>query len=126
MNPRRRNLLSVGAAAAVLGLTLSARELRAQARAPRPKVVKIVAKRFEYTPRAVTLKKGEPVILELTTLDVVMGFNLPDFNLRADIIPDKVTRVAFVPDKTGTFTFVCDIFCGSGHEEMQGTITVVA
>jgi cytochrome c oxidase subunit II len=30
-----------------------------------------------------------------------------------------------VPDKTGTFIFVCDVFCGSGHERMQGTITVV-
>jgi len=29
-----------------------------------------------------------------------------------------------VPDKTGTFTFVCDIFCGTGHEEMDGTIEV--
>jgi heme/copper-type cytochrome/quinol oxidase subunit 2 len=25
----------------------------------------------------------------------------------------------------GTFTFLCDIFCGDGHERMQGTITVV-
>jgi cytochrome c oxidase subunit 2 len=123
MDLRRRHF-SIGAAAAVLGLTSSAGYLRAQAPA-RPRVIKIVAKRFEYTPSHVTLKKSEPVILELTTRDVVMGFKLPDFNLRADMVPDKVTRVPFVPDKTGTFIFLCDIFCGSGHEEMQGSLTVV-
>ena len=93
--------------------------------APSPKVIKIGAKRFEYTPGTLTLKKGEPVVFEFSSEDVVMGFNLPDFNLRADIVPDKVTRVEFTPNKTGTFVFLCDIFCGSGHEEMQGSVTVI-
>jgi cytochrome c oxidase subunit 2 len=117
--------LRIAAAAAVLALGSIASYVAAQAAAPRERVIKISAKRFDYTPGHLTLKKGEPVIFELTTRDVLMGLNLPDFNLRADIIPDKVTRVRFVPDKTGTFTFLCDIFCGTGHEQMQGSITVV-
>jgi cytochrome c oxidase subunit 2 len=28
------------------------------------------------------------------------------------------------PDKSGTFTFLCDVFCGTGHEEMSGTLIV--
>jgi len=32
----------------------------------------------------------------------------------------------FTPDKVGTFTFLCDIFCGDGHEGMSGTMKVVA
>jgi cytochrome c oxidase subunit II len=117
--------LRIAATAAVLALGSIASYVAAQAAAPREKVIKISAKRFDYTPGHLTLKKGEPVIFELTTRDVLMGLNLPDFNLRADIVPDKVTRVRFVPDKTGTFTFLCDIFCGTGHEQMQGSITVV-
>lgn len=35
-------------------------------------------------------------------------------------------EVAMTPDKVGEFTFVCDVFCGSGHENMEGTIRVVA
>ena len=97
----------------------------AEAAQPKEKVIRIVAKRFTYTPGKLTLKKGKPVILEFTTEDVAMGFNLPDFNLRADILPGKVMRVRFVPDKTGTFTFLCDIFCGTGHEEMHGQLAVV-
>ena len=94
------------------------------AAAPPESVVKVVAKRFDYTPNVLQLKKGVPVVIELTTQDVVMGFSAPDFGVRADIVPEKVARVRIVPDKAGTFTFVCDIFCGTGHEEMEGTIVV--
>ena len=117
--------LRIAAAIAVLGVGSLVTYAVAQA-APRAKVIKIVAKRFDYGPSHLTLKKGVPVVLELTTRDVFMGFNLPDFNVRADIVPEKVTRVTFVPDKTGTFTFLCDVFCGSGHENMEGTMRVVA
>jgi len=111
---------AAGAVALVLGSV--ATYLGAQ---PNEKVIHIDAKRFEYSPGELTLKKGEPVILEFASRDVLMGFNLPDFNLRADMIPDKVTRVRFVPDKTGSFTFLCDIFCGTKHEEMNGRLTVI-
>ena len=116
--------LRIAAAIAVLAAGSLVTYAVAQA-APRTKVIKIVAKRFDYGPSHLTLKKGVPVVLELTTRDVFMGFNLPDFNVRADIVPEKVTRVTLVPDKTGTFTFLCDVFCGTGHEQMQNTITVV-
>ena len=116
--------LRIAAAIAVLAAGSLVTYAVAQA-APRTKVIKMVSKRFDYAPSHLTLKKGVPVVLELSTRDVFMGFNLPEFNVRADIVPEKVTRVTFVPDKTGTFTFICDVFCGTGHEQMQGTVTVV-
>ena len=122
MNPKRRSVM-FSAVAAALGLGSVGTFVAAQ---PKEKVIKIAAKRFTFTPEKITLKKGQPVVFELRTLDVFMGFNLPDFNVRADIIPDKMARVRFVPDKTGTFTFLCDVFCGDGHEKMSGQITVVA
>ena len=112
-------------AAAAFGLGSVGAYMVAESAQPKEKVIKITAKKFNYTPGEVTLKKGVPVILEFKTLDVLMGFNLPDFNVRADIVPGKTTRLRLVPDKTGTFVFLCDIFCGTGHEEMNGKITVV-
>jgi cytochrome c oxidase subunit 2 len=91
---------------------------------PRERVIRIEAKRFDYTPGELTLKKGEPVVLEFSSRDVLMGFNLPDFNVRADIVPGKTARVPLTPDKAGTFTFLCDVFCGEGHETMNGTLVV--
>ena len=118
----RKPKLTTIACAAIVALGATAMYVVA---APSEQVIKIEAKRFDYTPNVITLKKGVPVVLELTTRDVVMGFSVPDFGVRADILPEKVARLRIVPDKTGTFTFVCDIFCGTGHEEMEGTIVVV-
>lgn len=88
-------------------------------------VIRISAKKFEFEPSQITLKKGEPVTLELVSLDRVHGFNLPELGIRADIIPGQSTKVHLVPQATGSFTFRCDIFCGSGHEDMAGQIIVV-
>jgi cytochrome c oxidase subunit 2 len=87
-------------------------------------VISLTAKKFEYSQHVITLKKGVPVMLELTALDRVHGFNQPDFKLRADLVPGSVTRITFTPDKTGEFVFFCDVFCGDGHEEMSGTFIV--
>ena len=87
-------------------------------------VVQLNARKFVYTPQAVELKRGVPVVLELTALDRVHGFNLPDFGMRADLIPGQVTRLRLTPDKAGTFVFFCDVFCGDGHETMSGTLIV--
>ena len=92
--------------------------------AAEPRVVRIVAKRFSYTPSEVRLKKGEPVVLELISEDRVHGFKLPAFGIRTDVRPKEVTRVPLTPDKTGTFTFACDVFCGDGHDDMTGTLVV--
>ena len=111
------------AAAATVALGLGV-YIAPQSAEPAEKVIKITAKRFNYTPGEVKVKKGVPVILELTSQDILMGFNLPDFNVRADIVPGKVTRLRLTPDKVGTFVFLCDIFCGAGHEEMNGRLIV--
>ena len=121
----RRRFAVTACTLVLLGASYAATFVAAQAAAPRAKVIRISAKRFDYSPAHLTLKKGEPVVLELTSQDVLMGLNIPDFNVRGDMEPGKVTRVRFVPDKAGTFAFLCDIFCGSGHERMQGTLTVV-
>jgi cytochrome c oxidase subunit 2 len=93
---------------------------------PNEVVVKIVAKKFEYSPDIITLKVGQPVVLELISMDVTMGFSAFDLGLRTDIVPEKVTRLHFTPDKVGRFLFSCDVFCGSGHEDMSGVIVVTA
>ena len=95
------------------------------ASAQTPRVIAITARKFEFSPAELTLKTGEPVVLELTTEDVHMGFDAPELNLHADILPGQISRVPFTPGKPGSFEFICDVFCGSGHEEMGGVIKVL-
>jgi cytochrome c oxidase subunit 2 len=87
-------------------------------------IIVIKASRFAFQPAKIALKKGQTVILELSSTDKLHGFSLPDFGIRADVEPGKTVHIRFTPDKTGTFIFRCDIFCGDGHEEMAGEIIV--
>jgi cytochrome c oxidase subunit II len=89
------------------------------------RVIKITAKRFEYSPNEIRIKKGVPVVLEFTSLDRVHGFTVPDLGgIRATIEPGKATQVRITAPKAGTYEFHCDIFCGDGHEGMTGKIIV--
>jgi cytochrome c oxidase subunit 2 len=115
---RRRMLMS--AVVAALGGAAGLRAL-AQSNA---RVIPIVARKFVFLPSEVALKRGEPVVLEFTSPEVVMGFYAPDLNLRALIIPGETARIAYTPEKAGTFPFICDVFCGDGHEAMGGKIVV--
>ena len=122
IDTHRRTLL--GAAGA---LALSSVAVLAFAK-PRPKpkqrVIKVIAKKFEFVPREIRVKQGETVLLQFTAPEVPMGFSLPDFGLRADIMPGKLATLRLTADKTGSFDFLCDVFCGSGHEDMSGTLIV--
>ncbi len=88
-------------------------------------VIKITAKRFEYNPREITLKKGVPAVLEFTSLDRLHGFKCTALGIRTDIKPGQTARVPVTPQKVGDFEFHCDNFCGSGHGGMTGMIHVV-
>jgi cytochrome c oxidase subunit II len=76
------------------------------------------------TQNRIVLKKNEPVVLEFTALDFTHGFNIPDWKIRADLPPGQLTRIRLTPEKIGEYVFLCDNFCGSGHEEMNGKIIV--
>ena len=121
---RRSGGYKIAAIVIVLGVGAIAASVYVAAKPTEP-VIKVSAKKFAFTPSTITLKKGVPVVLEFTTEDVLMGFNVPDLHMRADIVPGQTTRMRLVPGKVGNFTFVCDIFCGAGHEDMAGVITVV-
>ena len=87
-------------------------------------IVKVVARRFHYEPSEISLKAAQTTVLEITSLDFVHGFKIPDLNLRADLPPGRVTKVRVKFDKPGDYTFLCDNFCGDGHEEMSGKFVV--
>ncbi len=88
------------------------------------RVIEITAKRFEFKPRRIRLKKDVPVLLEVRTADVTHGFNCPEMGFRANITPGMVAKISFTPIRAGEFEFFCDIFCGKGHDKMTGKFIV--
>jgi len=118
----KRTIIFLMALTAALGTVKLASALRLGPATE--KVIRITAKKFEFAPGEITVRKGEPVVLELTSEDRTHGFNLPDFGVRTEVKPGAVSRIHLTPDKTGKFSFACDVFCGSGHEDMSGTLVV--
>jgi cytochrome c oxidase subunit 2 len=90
-----------------------------------PKVIEISAKKFEFTPSQITLKRGEPVILRLSSSDRVHGFMSKPLKIDTDIPADKSKDVTVTPDTAGDFTVICDHYCGTGHGNMKMKVTVV-
>lgn len=91
-----------------------------------PRRIEITAKRFSFTPGEITLKKGEPVILVLKSVDTTHGMRIRELNLDVKIKPGNVEEVKFTPDKTGDFVGHCSVFCGSGHGTMTIKVHVVS
>lgn len=111
---------------ATLGLLVLAFSAAASAddAAPAPKKIEVVAKRFEYIPAEITLKKGEPVVIELTSLDVAHGVKFKELNLATEIKKNGKSELAFTPTQVGDFVGHCSVFCGAGHGSMTLTLHV--
>ncbi len=106
-------------------LIVSAALAAAADQAAPAQVIKITAKKFEYSPNEIRIKTGVPVVFEFTSLDRVHGFTVPDLGgIRLTIEPGKANRVTILAPKSGTYEFHCDLFCGDGHEGMTGKIIV--
>jgi cytochrome c oxidase subunit 2 len=65
-----------------------------------------------------------PVIIELSSKDVIHNFCLPHMRIAADAIPGSLIPMWFKPIKTGTYEVVCGQLCGLGHYGMKGTLVV--
>lgn len=89
------------------------------------RVVEMTAFRYSYDPDTVVVKEGEPVKLVITSKDVEHGFAIDAFRVSTMLPPQKAVSVEFTPNKTGEFTFHCTVYCGPGHADMTGKLTVV-
>ena len=94
-------------------------------RAEQPRRIEIVASKYSYAPGEITLKKGEPVILVLSSTDVTHGLKIPEMNVNSEIKKGKETEITLTPKETGHFVGKCAHFCGKGHGSMMLQINVV-
>ena len=94
--------------------------------ASEPRVIEMTARRFVYEPNEIALKAGERVVIAIRSIDFMHGMNLPDLGKRLDLMPGSVTRLELQPMKPGVIDFLCDNFCGDGHEGMHGRFVVSA
>ena len=67
---------------------------------------------------------GQPVVVQLSSKDVIHSFFLPNFRIKMDAVPGLVTSLYFQATKPGTYDIACAEHCGFGHYRMRGFLTV--
>jgi cytochrome c oxidase subunit 2 len=70
------------------------------------------------------LPVGRPVIVHLSSKDVIHSFGLPQMRVKQDAIPGIVHNLWFTPTMTGEWEIACSQLCGLGHYRMRGFYTI--
>lgn len=85
---------------------------------------------FEYPDGQVTdelvMPHNQPVVLRMTSADVIHNFGIPAFRNKEDVMPGRITYIYINPvDIKDTFV-QCAEFCGTAHSEMYTAVRVVS
>ena len=122
--------LSLLAAASSPGLARQAPEpvpTPVQTPAPAPRSIDIVVKRYAFEPAVVEVTAGEGVRLVVTSADGVHGLEIKQFKVGKEIPRgDAPVIIEFTADALGRFPILCSAYCGNGHDDMKGTLVVLA
>ncbi|MGZ4174635.1 MAG: cytochrome c oxidase subunit II [Solirubrobacteraceae bacterium] len=71
------------------------------------------------------LPQGRPVVLHLTSYDVIHSFFVPEFSEKIDAVPGITTTLRITPTRLGNYPAECTELCGAGHSLMRAPVHVV-
>ena len=60
----------------------------------------------------------------MSSQDVIHSFYVPDFRIKMDVLPNRYTTTWFTAIEPGEYQIFCAEYCGKGHSEMLGKVTV--
>jgi len=68
---------------------------------------------------------GTPVVLRMTSRDTLHSHYIPDFRIKEDSMPGRVTYIWFYPQEPGEHVVTCAEYCGLLHSKMYGKLIVM-
>lgn len=95
---------------------------------PVEKHFEIHARQWAFEPSIIEVNQGDRVVITLISDDVSHGLYIEGYDVGTSVIlkegsPNSAT-FSFIADKPGTFTFRCNVTCGSFHPFMTGRLIV--
>jgi cytochrome c oxidase subunit 2 len=84
---------------------------------------------FEYPEYGVIsdelhLPVGKQVLLQMTSTDVIHSFWVPEFRVKQDLVPGRITELRITPTVTGSYKVSCAELCGTSHAYMVNSVFV--
>jgi len=68
---------------------------------------------------------GRPVVMRMTSNDVIHSFFIPEFRIKEDVMPGRKTYLWFKAPAAGEYLATCTEYCGAGHSQMPAKIQAV-
>ncbi len=101
---------------------------------PNPLVVKVTAHQWDwafqypegFTTNELHLPVNRQVLLEMTSLDVIHDFWVPQFRIKEDIVPGRTTELRITPTVLGNYQVMCSELCGLRHAYMVRPVIVTS
>ena len=89
------------------------------------RTIDVALSRYAFSPERIEVRLGEPVRLNVVSMDGTHGFQVKalGLNVRTPGRGMPVT-IDLTPREAGTFRISCSEFCGSGHSRMQAWLIV--
>ena len=88
--------------------------------------VTMVAARYGFFPPVIDVPVDTPVKFRIASADVLHGVHVPFTNAASMIVPGYVSEFTTTFPKTGKYSFLCNEYCGLGHDSMWSRLNVVA
>ncbi len=66
------------------------------------------------------------IVLNMESEDVLHDFWVPEFRVKQDLVPGRVTVLRFTPTEVGEYKLRCAEICGLQHSTMLADVTVVS
>lgn len=70
------------------------------------------------------LPVDKPVVVHLSSKDVIHSFGLYEMRIKQDAVPGLEFPVWFIPTRVGDYEITCSQLCGLGHFRMRGFVTI--
>ena len=70
------------------------------------------------------LPVDRPVLVHLSSKDVIHSLGLFEMRVKQDAIPGMTIPVWFIPNRIGEYEIACSQLCGLGHFRMRGFVTI--
>ncbi|HEY3474396.1 MAG TPA: cytochrome c oxidase subunit II [Anaerolineales bacterium] len=70
------------------------------------------------------LPVGKQVLLRMTSNDVIHSFWVPEFRVKQDLVPGRITELRITPTLEGNYMVRCAELCGTAHYSMEKPVVV--
>jgi len=100
---------------------------------PNALVIKVKAQQFVWTfeypeygiiSKELHLPVNRQVVLKMESADVIHSFWVPEFRVKQDVVPGRVTEYRITPTLIGNYKVRCSELCGASHAYMEGPVIV--